>query len=587
MSSTSPPSRRTTRRARRPASFAFGAGRDFSSFVLITVGTAIGGGLVLDGKVYRGWRGFAGEIGHLCVNHDGLWCNCGSRGCLEQYASGTAMLRVYAEKLRKRGQDPDGSLTARDVVDRAKAGDPCARDTVEEAGMWIAQAFGSLLNVLDVEACIVGGGVSEAGEILLEPIRRHLPDQCWPQIGTGVVVRAAELRNDAGILGAAAQAYERLATMTPFQVNQRDPCSGARTGSLALGHGTVTTPCFMPVGTNASVKAMRYDDLEEIGVNLILSNTYHLYLRPGTEVIRDSRGLHNFMGWPHNILTDSGGYQIFSLASFRTVEDEGVSFRSHIDGSAHRLTPRDVIDIQGVLGSDVLMPLDECTAPGVGREDAERAVRRTSSWLQGSAERWRRNRETIPGLLFGIMQGNFYRDLRHRSAQEIAELDLPGYAIGGLSVGEGFAQFSEFLHFSSTLLPGGKPRYLMGIGTPAYILEAVEAGIDLFDCVYPTRTARNAQVLTPDGPLSLRNEKFRRDTGPIDPECACYTCRRHTRSYLRHLFKAREIQAAVLATCHNLAFIQKLVADIRAAIQRGTFPGFKRAFLLRYDSGEA
>ncbi|MGO9309914.1 MAG: ROK family protein [Spirochaetia bacterium] len=190
---------------------AFGAGRSFSSFVLITVGTAIGGGLVLNGRVYRGWRGFAGEIGHLCVNRDGLWCSCGSRGCLEQYASGTAMLRVYAEKLRKRGKDPGGSLSTRDVVDRAKAGDPFARDTMEEAGAWIAQAFGSLLNVLDVEACIVGGGVSEAGDVLLEPIRRHLPDHCWPQIGRDVSVRAAELRNDAGILGAAAQAYERLA----------------------------------------------------------------------------------------------------------------------------------------------------------------------------------------------------------------------------------------------------------------------------------------------------------------------------------------------------------------------------------------
>ncbi|MGO9309915.1 MAG: tRNA guanosine(34) transglycosylase Tgt [Spirochaetia bacterium] len=374
--------------------------------------------------------------------------------------------------------------------------------------------------------------------------------------------------------------------MTPFQVNQRDPCSGARTGSLALGHGTVTTPCFMPVGTNASVKAIRNDELESLGVNLVLSNTYHLYLRPGREVISAGRGLHAFMGWPHNILTDSGGYQIFSLSSFRTVEDEGVAFRSHIDGSSHRLTPRDVIDIQGDLGSDVLMPLDECTAPGIGPGEAEQAVRRTTAWLRGSAEHWKGRREAIPGLLFGIMQGNFYRELRQRSAQEIAALDLPGYAIGGLSVGEDFAQFSEFLHLSAGLLPEGKPRYLMGVGTPAYILEAVEAGIDLFDCVYPTRTARNAQVLTRDGPLSLRNEKFRQDTRPIDAECTCYTCGRHTRSYLRHLFKAHEIQAAVLATCHNLAFTQKLVADIHDAVAKGVFPGFKRTFLSRYDAGE-
>jgi queuine tRNA-ribosyltransferase len=342
----------------------------------------------------------------------------------------------------------------------------------------------------------------------------------------------------------------------------------------------------MPVGTNASVKAMRYDDLEDLGVNLILSNTYHLYLRPGKEVIAAAGGLHNFMGWPHNILTDSGGYQIFSLSSFRTVEDDGVSFRSHIDGSAHRLTPRDVIDVQTVLGSDVMMPLDECTAPGIDRETAEQAVRRTSAWLRESELHWRAGRDRIPGLLFGIMQGNFYEDLRRQSAEEIGRLDLPGYAIGGLSVGEDFSQFRDFLHFSAALLPENKPKYLMGIGTPAYILEAVEAGIDLFDCVYPTRTARNAQVLTRDGPLSLRNERFRADTAPIDSECQCYTCRRHTRSYLRHLFKAREIQAAVLATCHNLAFIQRLVADIRGAISRGDFPGFKLSFLSRYDAGE-
>jgi queuine tRNA-ribosyltransferase len=373
--------------------------------------------------------------------------------------------------------------------------------------------------------------------------------------------------------------------MTAFAIDHNDPGCSARTGALALGHGTVQTPCFMPVGTNASVKAMRNDDLEDLGFNLILSNTYHLYLRPGKDVVAASHGLHRFMGWPHNILTDSGGYQIFSLSSFRTVEDEGVSFRSHIDGSAHRLTPSDVIDVQAVLGSDVMMPLDECTAPGIGRGDAEQAVRRTTSWLRESAAHWREGRDHIPGVLFGIMQGNFYEDLRKRSAQEIADLDLPGYAIGGLSVGEDFSQFRDFLHLSSALLPEGKPKYLMGIGTPAYILEAVEAGIDLFDCVYPTRTARNAQVLTRDGPLSLRNEKFRNDTAPIDPECGCYTCHRHTRSYLRHLFKAREIQAAVLATCHNLAFIRQLVEDVRGAVSHGLLAGFKRSFLSRYDAG--
>jgi queuine tRNA-ribosyltransferase len=371
-----------------------------------------------------------------------------------------------------------------------------------------------------------------------------------------------------------------------FSVQSRDPGSRARTGSLALNHGTVFTPCFMPVGTNATVKAMRNRDLEEIGVNLILGNTYHLYLRPGQEVIARAGGLHGFMGWRHNILTDSGGYQVFSLSSFRKVEDNGVTFRSHIDGSTHRLTPEDVIDIQTTLGSDVMMPLDECTAPGISREEAETAVRRTTWWLSRSRERWQEKTGPLTGKLFGIMQGNFHLDLRRESAEQIVALDLPGYAIGGLSVGEEFPVFQEFLQYSADLLPETKPKYLMGIGTPQYILEAVESGIDLFDCVFPTRTARNAQVFTLDGPLSLRNEKHRLDFEPIDSQCLCDTCRTHTRAYLRHLFKAREIEAAVLATAHNLAFIQGLVRRIRESIGRGEFPALKREFLARYAGGE-
>jgi queuine tRNA-ribosyltransferase len=371
-----------------------------------------------------------------------------------------------------------------------------------------------------------------------------------------------------------------------FSVLSRDPGTRARTGSLALNHGTVSTPCFMPVGTNATVKAMRNRDLEEIGVNLILGNTYHLYLRPGREVIARAGGLHGFMGWRHNILTDSGGYQVFSLSAFRKVEDEGVTFRSHIDGSSHRLTPEDVIDIQTTLGSDVMMPLDECTAPGISREQAEAAVRRTTQWLTRSRGRWQETPGPLAGKLFGIMQGNFHLDLRKESAEQVAALDLPGYAIGGLSVGEEFGLFKELLHYSADLLPDAKPKYLMGIGTPQYILEAVETGIDLFDCVFPTRTARNAQVFTFDGPISLRNEKHRLDFQPIDGQCLCDTCRTHTRAYLRHLFKAREIEAAVLATTHNLSFIQVLVRKIRESITRGEFSAFKRNFLRRYEGGE-
>jgi queuine tRNA-ribosyltransferase len=376
----------------------------------------------------------------------------------------------------------------------------------------------------------------------------------------------------------------------PFALSLTDAASGARLGSLALGHGTVSTPCFMPVGTNATVKAMRTADLETIGVNLILGNAYHLYLRPGAEVIDGAGGLHAFMGWPHNILTDSGGYQVFSLAAFRTVEEQGVAFRSHIDGSSHRLSPEDVVAFECLLGSDVLMPLDVCTAPGITRAEAEQALRLTARWLERSRAAWlegRRSRERASrGELFGIMQGNFFKDLRSESAARTIECDLPGYAIGGLSVGEEFAVFQDLLHHSAALLPVDKPRYLMGIGTPAYILEAVEAGIDMFDCVFPTRTARNAQVFTADGPLALRNEKYRLDFRPIDEECRCPTCEVHTRAYLRHLFKAREIQAAVLATMHNLAFLQSLIHSIRSAIGRGAFSAFKREFLDRYSRGQ-
>ena len=342
------------------------------------------------------------------------------------------------------------------------------------------------------------------------------------------------------------------------------------------------TPCFMPVGTNASVKAMDHAGLESMGINLILGNTYHLYLRPGKEVIRAAGGLHSFMGWRHNILTDSGGFQIFSLSSFRTIDDGGVLFRSHIDGSSHRLTPEGVIDIQSVLGSDVMMPLDECTSPFIPKPAAEAAMRRTTSWLEASRRRWAERTGPLVGQLFGIMQGNFYEDLRRESAYRMAELDLPGYAIGGLSVGEEFSVFRDFLHLSASLLPADKPRYLMGVGTPEYILEAVDAGVDLFDCVFPTRTARNAQVFTRDGTLSLRNERFKLDFQPIDPECRCPTCGGHSRAYLRHLFKAHEIQAAVLATRHNLSFIHTLVHDIRMAVELGRFPAFKRDFLARY-----
>jgi len=370
-----------------------------------------------------------------------------------------------------------------------------------------------------------------------------------------------------------------------FRIQKRDPATRARTGLLALGHGTVATPCFMPVGTNAGVKAMKNQALEEMGINLILSNAYHLYLRPGAEVIRAAGGLHRFMSWRHNLLTDSGGFQVFSLAPFRKVDEEGVAFKSHLDGSSHRLTPESVVDFQLLLGSDVMMPLDVCTGPGIDRAEARGALLTTTRWLERAAARWSAAEEPRKGLLFGILQGNFFADLRAESAEGILPLDLPGYAIGGLSVGEPHEVFLEILGASAALLPEDKPRYLMGVGTPDYILGAVESGVDMFDCVLPTRIARNACVLTRQGTLSLRNERNRLDFGPLDPACRCETCREYSRAYLRHLFKAREIQAAVLATHHNIHFMRIFMQEIRQAIADGRFAEYKKGFLAEYGRG--
>lgn len=369
-----------------------------------------------------------------------------------------------------------------------------------------------------------------------------------------------------------------------FTVRSRDPACRARAGVLALGHGAVQTPAFMPVGTNATVKAIRLEELEAMGTRLILSNSYHLYLRPGPEVIRACGGLHAFMAWDHNILTDSGGFQVFSLAPFRKVSERGVVFQSHLDGSRHELSPEDVVDVQRVLGSDILMPLDVCTAVGIGETEAGQAMELTTRWARRSQRRWQ---EGVPcGQLFGIIQGNVFPALRLESTRQLLDLRLPGYAVGGLSVGEPFEVFQEILALVSAAIPEGFPRYLMGVGTPRYILEAIEQGIDLFDCVFPTRTARNAQAFTARGTQSLKRQALRLDTGPLDPDCPCGVCRRYTRAYLRHLFKTHEILAAMLTTYHNLFFLRRLVEDSREAIAAGRFAAFKRDFLALYESGE-
>lgn len=371
-----------------------------------------------------------------------------------------------------------------------------------------------------------------------------------------------------------------------FTVLAKESAGRARLGRLSLPHGDVKTPVFMPVGTNATVKAMRTEELERIGFEIILSNTYHLYLRPGTEVIGRAGGLHRFMGWNRNILTDSGGFQVFSLSSFRKVMDSGVKFRSHIDGAYHVLTPEKVVEIQTVLGSDVQMQLDVCTSWGTEYREAEKALRTTTDWL-GRAKRALDGRPaSYDGKLFGIVQGNFYKDLRERSVEAVVAADTPGIAIGGLSVGEPFEVFAEFLDHTAALLPEGKPRYVMGIGTPEFILEAIADGIDMFDCVFPTRTARNGQLFTRDGPIAIKKEHYEFDFGPADPECGCEVCAKYGKAYLRHLYRAGEILASQLATQHNLHFLYELVEDARDAIRTDTFPAFKSAFLARYRGGK-
>ncbi|MBN2351169.1 MAG: tRNA guanosine(34) transglycosylase Tgt [Spirochaetales bacterium] len=373
--------------------------------------------------------------------------------------------------------------------------------------------------------------------------------------------------------------------MPAFTIVARDGETRARAGRIALAHGEVETPAFMPVGTNATVKAVDPATLKDIGFSIILCNAYHLYLRPGTDVIVRSGGLHRFMGWDGNILTDSGGFQIFSLAPFRRLSDGGVSFRSHIDGSAHSLTPAGVVAVQADLGSDVLMPLDVCTAFGATRLEAADAARRTTLWAKASREAWRQKAEAgFSGLLFGIVQGNFFEDLRRESADALVSLDLPGYAIGGLSVGEEEGRYEETLVISAALLPETKPRYVMGIGTPWHLLTAVGEGIDLFDCVFPTRTARNALAFTRSGTVNLRNEKYKLDGAPLDADCRCPACRRFSRAYFRHLFKCGEILAPMLVTVHNLWFLDRLMREARAAIAEGRFAALARDFLARYES---
>ncbi len=367
-----------------------------------------------------------------------------------------------------------------------------------------------------------------------------------------------------------------------FTQLEKDKNSDARNGIMHLPQGDVLTPAFMPVGTNGAVKALSHESLKNMGYDLILGNTYHLYLRPGLDVIRNAGSLHKFTTWDKNILTDSGGFQVFSLSEFRKISEEGVRFRSHIDGSYHMFTPENVIEKQEVFRSDILMMLDVCTPPGIGEKEAREALEITTRWAKRGTERWHNRIDGYDGKLFAIVQGNFYKELRKRSALELLELDTPGIAIGGLSVGETADEFHEYLSYTAEFLPDDKPRYVMGIGTPDYILSSVESGIDIFDCVYPTRIARNGTVFTRDGLIMLKNAVHINSLLPLDPECSCPVCSRYSRSYLRHLFKAKEMLGPMLVTEHNLYFLANMMKEVRESIKLGTFREYKTNFLKRY-----
>jgi len=367
--------------------------------------------------------------------------------------------------------------------------------------------------------------------------------------------------------------------MTPFAYTllQRDPHTGARAGHFSTPHGEIPMPAFGPVGTQGAVKAMSPEELEEAGASLILANTYHLYLRPGAALIARLGGLHTFMNWPHPILTDSGGFQVFSLEGLREVDEDGVTFRSHIDGSEHRFTPESVVATQEQLGADVIMCFDECAAPD-NRAYSEAAMERTHRWAVRCHEAQTRSDQA----LFGIVQGGIYPELRAKSARFLVELDLPGYAIGGLSVGESKAEMHAMLELVAPLLPEDKPRYLMGVGSPEDLFEGVSRGIDMFDCVLPTRLARNGGLLTRQGRINLRNAQYAEQAGPIEEGCDCYTCQHYSAGYVRHLLKAREIFGLRLASIHNVRFMLRTMGEIRQSILDGTFAALREEFLSEY-----
>lgn len=364
-----------------------------------------------------------------------------------------------------------------------------------------------------------------------------------------------------------------------FELIKECKQSGARLGKLHTPHGVIETPIFMPVGTQATVKAMTPEELKDMEAQIILSNTYHLYLRPGHELVQRAGGLHKFMNWDRPILTDSGGFQVFSLGDLRKITEEGVEFRSHLDGSKHFLSPEKAIEVENALGADIIMAFDECAPYPADRKYVKNSLERTTRWAKRCKEA-HKNPDTQ--ALFGIVQGGMFRDLREQSAAEIIALDFPGYAIGGLSVGEPKELMYEVLDYTAPLLPKDKPRYLMGVGSPDDLLEGVIRGVDMFDCVLPTRIARNGTAMTSQGKVAIKNAKYFDDFSPLDPECDCYACKNYTKAYLRHLYKANEILSSRLMSTHNLHFLIRLMKDVRQAIMEDRLLDFKAEFYQKY-----
>ena len=365
--------------------------------------------------------------------------------------------------------------------------------------------------------------------------------------------------------------------MITYELLHVDKSTGARRGVIHTPHGDIQTPIFMPVGTQATVKAMLPETLKENGAQIILGNTYHLYFRPGSKLVREAGGLHKFMNWDRPILTDSGGFQVFSLADLRNIKEEGVEFKSELDGSKHFFSPEKVMEIEEDLGADIIMCFDECCPYPSDYEYTKQSMERTTRW----AERCK-NSHTTDQALFGIIQGGFYEDLREESAKQLIDLDFPGYAIGGISVGEPKEEFLKMLYHTTPLMPENKRRYLMGVGTPDYLLEASMAGIDMCDCVLPTRLARNGTALTSHGKVVVRNATYERDFTTLDDECDCYTCKNYTKAYLRHLVKCKEIEAAMLLSIHNIHFLTNLMERVRIEIENDNLKNFVHDFYKKY-----